>query len=77
MKFIKGTNNKYNLEGAGRIPDTINIEDNLIKWVEEQRRLEIATNTNEIINKAIEMDNELSNKSYYALHIWCYRFLER
>ena len=77
MKGIKGANHKFNLEGAGRIPDTIHIEENLMKLVEEQRHLEIAINTNEIINKTIEMDNKLSDKSYYALHCWCYRFLAR
>lgn len=35
MKGIKGANHKFNLEGAGPTPDTINIEENLIKWVEE------------------------------------------
>ena len=34
MKGIKGANHKFNLERVGRIPDTINIEENLIKWVE-------------------------------------------
>ena len=32
---------------------------------------------NEIINKGIESDNTLSDKSYYSLHNWCYRFLAR
>jgi len=63
MKLLKGTNHKYHLEGEGNIPDTIKIEKQLIKWVEEQRRLEIDINTNEIINKAIELDNTLSDKS--------------
>jgi len=53
MNLMKGTYHKYHLEGAGSIPDTIKIEEKLIKWVEEQRYLEIAINTNEIINKAI------------------------
>ena len=64
MKVIKGSSSKFNLEGAGRIPDTIDIEEDLIKWVEEQRRLEIAINTNEIIYKAIELDSSLKDKSY-------------
>ena len=34
-KGIKGANHKFILEGAGCTPDTINIEENLIKWVEE------------------------------------------
>lgn len=47
MKLIKCYIHKYHLKGEGRIPDTIKIEDQLIKWVEEKRRLEIAINTNE------------------------------
>jgi len=31
MKLMKGTNHKYHLEGAGRFPDTIKIEEQLIK----------------------------------------------
>ena len=53
LKNLKGSNSKFNLEGADRIPGTINIDEELIIWLEEQRRLEIAINSNEIINKAI------------------------
>ena len=35
MKDIKGVNKKFHLPGAGRIPETIEIEDKLIKWIEE------------------------------------------
>jgi len=45
-----------NLEGAGRNPSTLNIEDDLLKWIGEQSRLEIAISTNEIIEKLLEMD---------------------
>ena len=77
MKDIKGVNKKFYLPGAERIPETIEIEDKLIKWIEEQRRLEIAINSNEIIYKAIEMDKALADKNYNTLHRWCYRFLTR
>ena len=76
MKDINGVNKK-NLPGAGRIPETIKIEEILIKWIEEQRRLEIAINSNEIIIKAIEFDKSLENKSFNTLHRWWYRFLGR
>ena len=69
--------NKYRLEGAGKIPNTIEIEEELIKWLEEQRRLEIGLTTNEIINKSLELYPENKNKSYSALHMWCFRFLKR
>ena len=47
---------KYRLEGAGRNPSTLNIEDDLLKWIGEQRRLEISISTNEIIAKLLKMD---------------------
>jgi len=53
LKNLKGSNSKFNLESADRIPGTINIDEKLIIWLEEQRRLEIAINSNEIIYKAI------------------------
>ena len=59
LKNLKGSNSKFNLEGADRIPGTINIDEELIIWLEEQRRLEIAINSNEIIYKAIKLDNSL------------------
>ena len=51
LKIVKGSSIKFSLEVVGRIPETIAIEEDLIKWVEEQRRIEIAININEIINK--------------------------
>ena len=75
MKNIKGNKNKFNLEGGGRILKTINIEDDLIKWFEEQRNLLIAINTNEIIYKAIQLDESVKEKSNSALNKWCYIFL--
>ena len=35
MIIIKGVSHKSNLQGVGWIPDCINIEAKLIKWVEE------------------------------------------
>ena len=77
MKDIKGVNKKFHLPGARQISVAIEIEDKLIKWIEEQRRLEIAINSNEIIYKAIEMDKTLTDKNNNTLHRWCYRFLAR
>ena len=47
-------NKKYKsrLEGGGRLPSTLGIEENLIKWISEQRRLGIGITTQEIINKS-------------------------
>ena len=64
--------NKYLLEGVVNIPNTIGIEEELIKWLEEQKRLEIGLTTNEIINKSLELYPENKNKSYSALHMWCF-----
>ena len=77
MKDIKGVNKKFHLPGARQISETIEIEDKLIKWIEEQRRLEIAINLNEIIYRAIEMDKTLVDKNYNTLYRWCYLFLAR
>jgi len=43
-------------------PETIEIEDTLIKWVEEQRRLGIPISTNEIIYKLIKLDIKQKDK---------------
>ena len=69
--------NKYRLEGAGRNPDTINIEEILIKWVCELRRLNIALSTDEIILKLMELDQKQVNKSFRVLQVWCLSFLKR
>ena len=39
---------KYRLEGGGRNPNTMDLEEDLIKWVSEQRRLEIWIKSSEI-----------------------------
>ena len=62
LKVIKEGKSKFNLEEAGRKPQTIDIENYLIKLVEEQRRLEIAIKINGIIFKAIELDQSLKEK---------------
>ena len=59
--------NKYD-----NIPNTIGIKEELIKWLEEKRRLEIGLISNEIINKSLELYPENKNKSYSALHMWCF-----
>ena len=68
---------KYRLVGGGRNPQTLNIENNLLIWISEMRRLDICINTNQIIYKALELDSTLKNKSYNALLCWCYDFLKR
>ena len=55
-KYIELTTNKKErcrLEGGGCLPSTLLIEDELMKWICEQRRNEIAITTQEIINKSI------------------------
>ena len=42
------------LEGAGRKPNSLEIIEEIVKWISEQRRLEIAINSNEIIAKYIQ-----------------------
>ena len=58
-QFIELTTNKkdkFRFEGAGRLPSTLAIEDELMKWISEQRRCEIGITTQEIINKSKELD---------------------
>ena len=74
---VKCRQNKFRLKGAGRLPDTEDIEEDLVKWIQEQRRLEIGITTNEIINKSCELLPIQKEKSYHALQIWCLRFLNR
>ena len=62
-KFIDlTTKNKYRLESAGWLPSTLNIEDDLMKWISEQRRIGIGITTQEIINKSIELDPKQKEK---------------
>ena len=64
-QFIELTTNKkgkFRLEGAGRIPSTLPIEDELMKWVSEQRRCEIGITTEEIINKSKELHENQKKK---------------
>ena len=63
------TTKKYRLEGGGRSPNTMDLEEDLIKWVSEQRRLELGITTSEIIYKLIELDPSQSNKSFHALQL--------
>ena len=79
-KYIELTTNKKErcrLEGGGRLPSTLLIEDELMKWICEQRRNEIAITTQEIINKSIELDVNQKNKSPTALEHWCIAYLRR
>jgi hypothetical protein len=73
----KGGSYRFRLEGAGRLPETLEIEPELLKFIEEQRRLDIGLTTNEIIYKAMELDESLKGKPYSTLHTWCYKFLRR
>lgn len=55
----------------------MDLEEDLIKWVSEQRRLEIGITTSEIIYKLIELDPSQSPKSFHILQLWCNSFLKR
>ena len=63
-KFIDLTTNKkkYRLEGTDQLPSTLNIEDDLMKPIIEQRRIGIGITTQEIINKSIELDPKQKEK---------------
>ena len=54
---------KYRLVCGWRNPQTLNLENNLLIWMNEMRRLEICINTNQIIYKALELAPILKNKS--------------
>ena len=69
--------NKYRLEGAGRNPESITVDDVLIKWVSLMRRLGIALSTNEIIIKLMELDKKQINKGFRVLQIWSLSFLKK
>jgi hypothetical protein len=58
-QFIKLKTNKkgkFRLQAAGRLLSTLAIEDELMKWVCEQKRCDIGITTQEITNKSIELD---------------------
>ena len=58
---------KYRLERAGRMPESIEYEDKLMKQIGEQRRLGIGISTNDIIYKAFEFDKTMRDKKYKTL----------
>ena len=60
----KGGSHRFRLEGAGRLPETLEIEPELLKFIEEQRRLDIGLTTNEIIFKVMELDESLKGKPF-------------
>ena len=60
MKDIKDENKNFHLSETERILETTEIEDKLIKRIEEQRGQKNAINSNEIIYKVIEMDKTLA-----------------
>ena len=59
LEDTKGGSHKFRLDGGGRNPNTLDLEGNLIVWISEQRRLGIPINTNTIILKLIEIDNNI------------------
>ena len=65
---------KYRFEGVGRNPSTLNIEDDFLKWILEQRYLKIVISTNEIIAKLLEMEPHKKANSFHSLKAWYYRF---
>jgi transposase-like protein len=69
--------NKYRLEGAGRTPESVTVDDVLVKWVSLMRRLGIALSTNEIIIKLMELDKKQINKGFRVLQIWSLTFLRK
>ena len=77
FKEVKGRNHKFRLENAGRKTNSLKIEKEIVKWISEQRFLEIAINSNEIIAKYIQLGPSQKDKNYFSLHSWCFRFLKR
>ena len=78
--YIKKEVNKrdrYKIEPGGRHASTEDIEEKLLYWIQEMRKLGIAINTANIIIKAIELFPDFKNKNYHSLLNWCYRFLKR
>lgn len=79
-KILKDKNNKintYRLDGAGRIPDTIDIENKLLLWIGDQLRMNIGIGANEIIHKPQELFPFFKDKNYYILLTYFRRFIER
>ena len=68
---------KYRLKGAGRIPESIEYEDKLMKWIGEQRRSGIGISTNNIMYKAFEFDKTMRDKKYKTFLEWCYQLQKR
>ena len=54
----------FRLQGIGKKPITLGIEEKLIKFIIECRHQQISLNSNEIIIKAKSLINALDGKSY-------------
>ena len=77
MESTTNKKNKFLLDGGGRMPETLNIEKELIRWVCEQRRCKIPIITREIILKSIELEPNQKNKTETASEHWILGFLRR
>lgn len=66
------------LGGSGRIADTVHIEDALLLFVKDERRLEHTVTMASIVAMAVELAPEVfANKTLTAEMSWCRRFLQR
>ena len=77
FKELKYKTKTFLLKGGWKNPQTIEIENELIKWLEELRKLDICFTSPELFYKAKELDNTLEKKYFNALNCWFYDFLKR
>ena len=80
IEKLKNVNNKKerkNLNGGGKKPYTIEIEEHLVELINKFREIEIVILTHELIIEAIKLLATLANNSYNANIMWVHRFLKK
>lgn len=66
------------LGGSGRLADTASIEDALLLFIKDERRLEHTVTFDTVILAALELAPDIMQaRSYKAQLSWCWRFLTR
>jgi DDE superfamily endonuclease len=70
-------NPKAKTTNEGRKIQKINVEQDILLWINELRSKDIAVNTRQVIAKSLSIDSTFHNGNINALWKWIYVFLDR
>ncbi len=77
LRKINNKKNTFRLPGGGAKPKTLNLEIELVKFIEQCKIIGIIIDSALIINELCRIQPEMLKKNRRALRKWCYRFLKR